>query len=155
MDGLVECRRRFGMSSTNVGRQLARPFCQLLQNMGLGLTCFLFKLTRGFFKGGSQLGEVLCQFGHGLSSHLLLLHQPVRKRLDFFLDVELKALKPSLEIVAEIRGFTDQMLFELCKPAVMLLGLCAEENVSNLVEIPACGSIIRRWRSTFSVTIRR
>ena len=79
--------------------------------------------------------EGLRQSRHGLSSEVLFLRQPVCQRFNFLFDVEFEALKASLEIITEIGGFPQQVLFELCKPTVMLPGLCTEENVPNLVEI--------------------
>ncbi len=74
--------------------------CLHLGRLHIEQTCFILK-------GCSQLGEVLCQVRDGFPSDFLLLGQPARKCLNFFLDVELKALKTPLEIVAEVRGFTD------------------------------------------------
>jgi hypothetical protein len=39
--------------------------------------------------------------------------------------------------------------------ALVFTSLCAEKNVANLVEIPACGSIIRMWRSSDSIRVHR
>jgi hypothetical protein len=104
-----------------------------------------FQQTGFVLKRGGQIGEFLRQVCDGFPSDFLLLHQAARKCINFFLDVELKTLKTPLEIIAQIRGFADQVLFELSEMAFMFASLCAEENVPNLVEVPACGSIVRVW----------
>ncbi len=53
MYGPVEGRRRLGVPSTNVGRQFACPFGQLLQKVGLRLGRLRLKLAGFILKSCS------------------------------------------------------------------------------------------------------
>jgi hypothetical protein len=150
----IESRRGFGMPSANISGQFARSVGQLLQNMGLRLTRLPFELTRLFLKGHTQLGKIPCQFCDRLPSEFLLLRQPARQIVDFFLDVDLKALKPAFQVITEVSSLSKQVLLELCEAPIVFASLFPEENVANFVKISTGGRIIGVRDLTFSDWIR-